>query len=254
LEKDLARCSQNSAQSGTPDCPVVHRTVSSAPGRSPVKRPLSGKDQRRTTISHRTVRWCTGLSGEPTVASATVGRAIRGRRVARTNGRQGAPDCLVCIGQCPVRQLPPRTNSRMRQKRKEIAHRTTTVTVQCTTRQKASLTFLDCLQQLLAALGLKGTPRHMEELHKHSLSILRHPDSVPTHSFRCVKDLSSIRVEDSLCCHLSSSLLLCAWVCCDLYLVCVPHPNLNPCFHCDLCCKGERLQSCGDSSQTGIII
>jgi hypothetical protein len=29
-----------------------------------------GKMQRRTTIIHRTVRWCTGLSGEPTVASA----------------------------------------------------------------------------------------------------------------------------------------------------------------------------------------
>jgi hypothetical protein len=47
---------------------------------------------------HRTVRWCTGLSGEPTVASATVGHAIRGRRVVRTNSRQGAPDCPVCTG------------------------------------------------------------------------------------------------------------------------------------------------------------
>jgi hypothetical protein len=26
---------------------------------------LSGDDQRRTAINHRTVRWCTGLSGEP---------------------------------------------------------------------------------------------------------------------------------------------------------------------------------------------
>jgi hypothetical protein len=42
------------------------------------------KNRRRTTIIHRTVRWSTGLSGE-----ATVGRAIRGRRVARANGRQG---------------------------------------------------------------------------------------------------------------------------------------------------------------------
>jgi hypothetical protein len=61
----------------------------------------------------------------------------------------------------------------------------------------------------------------MEEIHKHSLSILRHPDSVPAHSFHCVRDLSSIRVKDSLCSHLSSNLLLCAWVCCDLCLVCV---------------------------------
>jgi hypothetical protein len=56
----------------------------------------------RTTIIHRTVRWCTALSGEPTAASATVGRAIRGRRVARANGRQGhqtvrcAPDSVRC--------------------------------------------------------------------------------------------------------------------------------------------------------------
>jgi hypothetical protein len=42
-KKDLAQCSQNSAQSGTPDCPVVHQTVSGAPGWLPVNRPLSGK-------------------------------------------------------------------------------------------------------------------------------------------------------------------------------------------------------------------
>jgi hypothetical protein len=68
--------------------------------------------------------------------------------------------------------------------------------------------------------AIKGTRRCMEETHKHSLSILRHLDSVLAHSFRCVRDLSSIRVKDSVCCHLSWSLLLCAWVCCDLCLVC----------------------------------
>jgi hypothetical protein len=62
--------------------------------------------------------------------------------------------------------------------------------------------------------AIKWTPRRMEESPKHSLSILRHPDSAPAHSLCCVKDLSSIRVENSLCCHLSSSLHLCAWVCC----------------------------------------
>jgi hypothetical protein len=93
--KRLAVCSRSSAQSGTPNCPVVHRTVSGAPGWTPVKRPLSGKVQRRTTIIHRTVRWCTGLSGEPTVASAMVGRA----------------------------------NGRLRQKRKDIGTGPSTVTV-----------------------------------------------------------------------------------------------------------------------------
>jgi hypothetical protein len=125
-QKDLARCSQNSAQSGTPDCPVVHRTVSDAPDWSPVKRPLSGKDQRRTAIIHWTVQWCTGLSGEPTVVSATVGSAICGRRVARTNGRQGAPDCPVC-------HRARSCNGRLHLIWKAIAHRTAIVSVRwCT--------------------------------------------------------------------------------------------------------------------------
>jgi heterodisulfide reductase subunit C len=75
-------------------------------------------------IIHRIVWWCTGLSGEPTAVSATVSRQIRGRRVARSNGRQGAPNCPVCTGQCPVRQLPQFGNGRLSQIRKGIAHRT----------------------------------------------------------------------------------------------------------------------------------
>jgi hypothetical protein len=50
-------------------------------------------------------------------ATATVGRQIRGRLMARSNGRQEAPDC-------PVRQLPEDCNGRLRQQWKEIAHRT----------------------------------------------------------------------------------------------------------------------------------
>jgi hypothetical protein len=40
--------------------------------------------------------------------------------------------------------------------------------------------------------AIKGTPRRMEELSKHSLSILRLQDSNFTHSILCVSDLSSI--------------------------------------------------------------
>jgi hypothetical protein len=40
--------------------------------------------------------------------------------------------------------------------------------------------------------AIKGTPRRMEESPKHSLSILKHPDSAPAHSLHCVSDLSSI--------------------------------------------------------------
>jgi hypothetical protein len=66
--------------------------------------------------------------------SATVGRAIRGRRVARANGRLGAPDCPVCTGQCPVRQPAQSCNGRLRQFRKEIRTGHATVLVQWCTR------------------------------------------------------------------------------------------------------------------------
>jgi hypothetical protein len=154
------------------------------------------------------------------VASATVNRAIRGRRVARANGRQGAPDSVRCTNcpRGPTVDTPEKEGDRAPDSCSDcpVVHRT----VRCTTRQKASLAFLDWSPTAPSCLGaIKGTPRHTEESH-----------------------------------NLSSSLLLCAWVCCDMCLVCVAYPNLTPCFHCDLCCKGERLQSCGDSSQTGIII
>jgi hypothetical protein len=82
-----------------------------------------GKMQKRTAIIHRTVRWCTGLSGEPTVASSN-GRL---RNPWATRGLQQRS--VGHTGQCPVRQLTPRTNGRLHQIWKEIAHRTATVTV-----------------------------------------------------------------------------------------------------------------------------
>jgi hypothetical protein len=71
-EKDLAGAAKTLRSLGAPDCSVVHRTVSGAPGWSLVNWPLSGIRRWRAAKIHRTVRWCTGLSGEP-----TVGRAIR---------------------------------------------------------------------------------------------------------------------------------------------------------------------------------
>jgi hypothetical protein len=105
---------------GAPDCPVSH------PRRT--RRPRE-KQRGDVAIIHRTVRWCTGLSGEPTVACANGWpsnlRVTRGR----ANGRLDTPDYPVCTGQCPVRQLTPWTNGRMRLFWKAIAHRTTTVTI-----------------------------------------------------------------------------------------------------------------------------
>jgi hypothetical protein len=128
-----------------------------------VRQPGSGekaalRSQRwRTAKNHRTIRWCIGLFGEPTIGRAN-GRprnpcVTRGR----ANGMMGAPDCPVCTGQCSVRQRLQIFNGRLRQNRKEIStvqclvvHRT----VRCASRQKARIAFLDCSQRLLAALGL----------------------------------------------------------------------------------------------------
>jgi hypothetical protein len=113
---------------GAPDCPVVHQTVSGgAPDSvrcartSPGEQPALGSRRWHTAINHRTVRWCTGLSGEPTVGQAN-GRS-RNPRVTRdqANDQKGAPDCLVCTGQCPVRQWLQIVNGRLHQNRKGIS-------------------------------------------------------------------------------------------------------------------------------------
>jgi hypothetical protein len=79
----------------------VHRTVRCARLAS-VNRLLSGLQRRRTAINHRTVRWCTGLSGEPTVGPANGRprnpRATRGGPTVR-RGHQTvrcAPDSVRC--------------------------------------------------------------------------------------------------------------------------------------------------------------
>jgi hypothetical protein len=168
-----------------------------------------------------------------------VGRAIRGRRVARTNGRQGELDCPVCTGQCPVRQLAQRCNGHLRQNRKEIRTGPFTVTVRwCTGLSGGALDCpvhhptegnfgLPCWPPTAPSrLGaIKGTPRRMEEILKHSLSILSLPHFVSAHLIDCVSDLSSVLVVNSLCFILNSSLGLCARVCAaDL---CVLFPNLT---------------------------
>jgi hypothetical protein len=107
----------------------VHRTVRLVRGKLAALRIR----RWRTAIIHQTVCWCTGLFGEPTVASATVGHAIRGWRVARSNSRLGTPDCPVCTGQCLVCQSTSRTNGQMRRIWKAIVHRTAIVIVRwCT--------------------------------------------------------------------------------------------------------------------------
>jgi hypothetical protein len=90
--------------------------------------------------------------------------------------------------------------------------------------------------------AIKGTPRRMEQYTKPTRNILRLLDSASTHLIRCVSDLSSIWVADSVCYVSSSSLDLCAWLCCGFESCVCCSPILTLVLLCDLYCKGERLQ------------
>jgi hypothetical protein len=105
---------------------IIHRTVWWCTGlsgeSSATNSPLSGNGKGDVAIIHRTIRWCTELFGEPTVACAN-GRPhnLRATR-ALLQWIVGAPDYPVCAGQCPVRQRARRSNGRMRLIWKDIVH------------------------------------------------------------------------------------------------------------------------------------
>jgi hypothetical protein len=150
----MALFSQSQLCLGAPDCPVVHRTVSGVPDWL-----------RRTRCSREEINGVrlkfTGLSGvHQTAGEPTVGRAngrLRDPRETRdrANGREGASDCPVCTGQCPVRQATEGKNC-----------------------------FPGLLSTAPSCLGdIKGTPRRMEEYTKHSLSTLDHSHSILAHLF-----------------------------------------------------------------------
>jgi hypothetical protein len=109
---------------------------------------------------HRTVQCANGYN------SATVGCAILGRRSAPDNDQWmsgGAPDCPVrhsTEGKNCLPRMPPTAPS--------------------------------CLG------AIKGTPRRMEELPKHTLSILNLPHSVFAHLIDFLNDLSSVLVVNLL--------------------------------------------------------
>ena len=171
----------------------VHRTVRWCTGQCPVRRAGSREKAALGTstavysynspdcpVVHQTVRWCTELSGEPTVSRGNGRPRIPRVTHGRANGHIGAPDCPVCTRQCPVRQRLPGANGRLRQIRKEIR------TGQCPVRQatEGKICLPGMLSTAPSCLGaIKGTPRHMEEIHKHTQSIPKHQDFDSTHLF-----------------------------------------------------------------------
>jgi hypothetical protein len=170
----LARAAKNLLSLGAPDCLVVHRTVSSAPGWSERTGRSREFHRRRTAIIHRTVRcapdcpvsqrsaarstrdtwpsqWLkggTGLSGVHRTCPVRQRLQVCQRSVASIKERNRTPDSVRCAPDCPVRQ---------------------------TAEGK------DCLPRLLSTatscLGaIKGTPRRMEEYTKHAYNIPKHQD------------------------------------------------------------------------------
>jgi hypothetical protein len=143
--------SQDSAQSGctglsggAPD------SVWWCTGQCPVRQAGSGEltalgfRRRRTAINHRTVRWCTGLSSEPTVGRANGRpRNLRATR-GRANGQKGAPDSVRCANGSGSSTVGCA----------KIGKKSAPDSVRCARRQKARIAFLECSQRLLAALGL----------------------------------------------------------------------------------------------------
>jgi hypothetical protein len=177
----------------SPDCPVVHQTVRWVNGSTGQR---SSARSMRDTWSAPTVGWAhRTVSGAPT--------SLEDQRSA-VPGMEGnrAPDCY---SGCPVHHSTEGRN--------------------CL--PSWSPTASSCLG------AIKGTPRCMEHDTKSSLSILRLPDSASTHLIDFVSDLSSVWVANSLCCVSSSSLGLCAWVCCGFGSCVCCSPMLTLVFSCD---------------------
>jgi hypothetical protein len=171
--KKLAVYSQKTAQSGctglsggAPDSVRCARLAT-------VNWLLSRFRRRHTAINHRTVRSCTGLSGEPTVGLAKCRlrnpRATRGR----ANSQKGAPDCPVCTGLSGVHRTVSGAPTALKLQRSASPEkeRNPQRTVSggapdCPVRQATE--GKKCLPAMLSTAPschgvIKGTPRRMEE-------------------------------------------------------------------------------------------
>jgi hypothetical protein len=110
--------------------------------------PLSGNGKDDVAIIHRTVRWCTGLSGEPTVASANGRpRNLRATRVSlqRSVGHTGLSGVHRTVSGAPMGPEEQRSDAPNLEGDRApdmnsgcpVVHQT----VRCTTRQKAGIAF-----------------------------------------------------------------------------------------------------------------
>jgi hypothetical protein len=131
---------------------------------------LSGLRRQRTTINQGTVRWCTGLSGEPTVGWANGrphnSRATRGQS-QRSEGGIGLSGVHRTVSGAPTALNHQRSAS---PKKERNPHRTVPGGApDCPVRQATE--GKNCLPEMLSTASIclgaiKGTPRRMEEHHQ----------------------------------------------------------------------------------------
>src|SRR5688572_24109087 len=175
----MVKFSQSLLSLVSPDCPVVHRTVSGAPGwleRSGRSREFADDVRLKFTgLSgvHRTVRCAPDCPVSQRSAGPTVGRAIYAGHVAEPTVGRGhrtvrcAPDMSGVHRTCPVRQrLPHLQRSTALFKEGNRAPDSVRCAPDCpvrpTTEGKDGLP--DLFSTAPSCLGaIKGTPRRMEE-------------------------------------------------------------------------------------------
>jgi hypothetical protein len=150
--REIALFQPKPAQSGcTGQCPVVHQTVSGAPGWLLRTRCSREFNLRRTAIIHRTVR----CAPDCPVSQRSAARSTRDTWPSqRSGGGTGLSGVHRTVSGAPT--APRRQRSATPQKERN-PHRTVSGvhrTVRCARLQKARIAFLECTQRLLAALGL----------------------------------------------------------------------------------------------------
>ena len=175
----MAGCSRSPARPGPPDSVRCARL-------SPVKRPLSGKVWRRTTIIHRTIRWCTGLSGEPTVICANGRpcnpRATRGprQRSAGGTGLSGTPTAP----ELQRSSAPEKEGDRAPDKLQDLSGGAPDCPVRHPTESKY------CLPKWIPTAprplrSIKGTPRRLQNVYKCSQQLYTSLGSILSLSLLC---------------------------------------------------------------------
>jgi hypothetical protein len=122
----------------------------------------------------------------------TVGRAIRARRVGAPTVDRGAPDSVRC-DDCRKSATVGCTRKGRRSRTGQLqglSGGAPDCPVPHPTEGKICLPKLPPTAPCYLG-AIKGTPRRMEETHKHSLIIPKHPDSTLTHLILCASNLSS---------------------------------------------------------------